>query len=776
MCSTADGDSRADPAEHCLTRVGAATQALGCRVGPGLISCHWCAEARLRGYRGADAGTFSIDRSGVAATRGNTHRGAVFAGALGDAGKARIDGVTLATLKAWTAPLMRGLAWLGLSRWGRREYGLLAALGPASLLLGLLVADGVRLSGHVMPGVSVLGHSLEGYSEDALRAWWELENRRLASLRLTFTLADEQIEITLAELGVALDSEALSTATLAAGRGDSLIGWLQHRSSQALGAQIEVAPALEVDDARFDAVLANWQAKALTTPVEGGIQYEDDQLQPRWPKPGSLIDRAALLEALPELVKRGAGVHPIRTIETVPKLTREAVEQALARAKVVTGKRLTLELPQGLSPAEAEEADSRRSNQSKDAQPDRSQSARTLVFQPSLLRRALKTQISGEPARLTLSFDSETLKEYVDKHRASVEVEPQDAVFQIDHREQLTIVPSSAGTRVDAQLLPARLLELAEAGAERGELPMLTGVIPKLDTTQAKALNIKGLVASFTTKHPCCADRVKNIHRIADLMDGIVVRPGETFSVNETIGPRTQANGFFAAPTIVRGEIEDTIGGGVSQFATTLFNAVLRGGYEIIERQPHSYYFRRYPAGHEATLSFPKPDLIFRNDTKSGVLIKTEYGSTYIRVKLYGDNEGRKIAQHKGKRYNVVEPKIVYEANDELDPKDEKVKERGQPGWTIEVSRTITYADGETKTESRAVTYLPRERILEVHSCKIPEGEEGYTGEECPEPEPCDPADPECEGVACPPDDPECLERQREIRELVDAHSRPDSP
>ena len=100
-------------------------------------------------------------------------------------------------------------------------------------------------------------------------------------------------------------------------------------------------------------------------------------------------------------------------------------------------------------------------------------------------------------------------------------------------------------------------------------------------------------------------------------MNGLIVKPGETVSVNAVIGPRTSKNGFVPAPTIEEGEMVETVGGGISQFATTLYNALFYGGYDIIERQPHTYWFPRYPMGHEATLSYPKPDLIFRNDTEA---------------------------------------------------------------------------------------------------------------------------------------------------------------
>jgi vancomycin resistance protein YoaR len=242
-------------------------------------------------------------------------------------------------------------------------------------------------------------------------------------------------------------------------------------------------------------------------------------------------------------------------------------------------------------------------------------------------------------------------------------------------------------------------------------------------------------VSSFTTRHPCCEKRVDNIHRIAELLDGTVVEPGQTVSVNALVGPRTTKNGFVPAPTIEEGEIVDSVGGGVSQFATTFFNALFHGGYEIIERQPHTFWFPRYPMGHEATLSWPKPDIIFKNDTEAGLLIKTVRTGTSITVRLYGDNGGRKVRATVSGRKDVVDAPLEILPNPKLPADEEKVKEPGSVGWSVIVSRELTFADGTKKEERRKVTYKARPRRIEIHPCRIPEGEKGHTGERCPEPE-----------------------------------------
>jgi vancomycin resistance protein YoaR len=104
--------------------------------------------------------------------------------------------------------------------------------------------------------------------------------------------------------------------------------------------------------------------------------------------------------------------------------------------------------------------------------------------------------------------------------------------------------------------------------------------------------------------------------------------PGESFDLNAHVGPRDTARGFVEAPQILEGQFVNRVGGGVSQFATALFNAVFFSGLEDVTHTPHSYWIKRYPPGREATVSYPLPDLIFKNDSPHGVLIDTSYTGT----------------------------------------------------------------------------------------------------------------------------------------------------
>ena len=136
-------------------------------------------------------------------------------------------------------------------------------------------------------------------------------------------------------------------------------------------------------------------------------------------------------------------------------------------------------------------------------------------------------------------------------------------------------------------------------------------VVVSENTAWAQSLGIKEQVSSFTTNHRSGEARVTNIHRGADIINNMIVEPGATFSLNEALGPRTEERGFVRAP-VFYGEFTEDVGGGVSQLATTVFNAVFWGGYEDVYHKPHTIYISRYPMGREATVNYPTVDLQFR--------------------------------------------------------------------------------------------------------------------------------------------------------------------
>lgn len=642
----------------------------------------------------------------------------------------------------------------------RRRWWFTLLLVPFVLVLGAFGIDRAVHDGHVLRGVVVDQTDLSGLpSADARDKLMELD-KELRSRPLHVKVRDRHYEVDPESVAFRLQIEETLEQSMAAGRQGNVfaqIAWWFGRTQS----EQRFQALATIDSQALGAQIAVWEAEAISDPpFEGAIVVRNNEPVAEAPRAGYVVDRDEASRAVLLAMSRNS-----RDRLTVPLMlqdptrTARVTDAALLEARALVSGAVTLvaqrpEIPETEAEQRARVDEAKKRKKAAGRKPDSDDSDKQppsrevrLTWEASEIAGALQSRLADD-GRIVLFLSPDAVNATLGPARKELERPPIDARFVVTKRDKVEIVDSRAGTLIKADDVAAVLFKAAASATREGVFPLEVGAAPEFTTEDAKALKIEKRVSRFTTAHPCCRPRVDNIHRIADMIDGVVVKPGEKFSVNDFVGIRTRAKGFAPAPTIVDGEMEDTVGGGISQFATTLFNAAFHGGYDIVERAPHSYYFNRYPVGHEATLSFPKPDLIIRNDTEAGLLIKCTYSAASITVTLYGDNGGRKVRRKVSHAMDIVEPPVEYEADPSLDPEEEKVKERGRDGWTVKVARVIEYADGTKKEEGRKVTYNPRKRVVRVHPCKIPEGEEGHTGEECPkEEEPIDEIDIVGEGV-----------------------------
>lgn len=204
-------------------------------------------------------------------------------------------------------------------------------------------------------------------------------------------------------------------------------------------------------------------------------------------------------------------------------------------------------------------------------------------------------------------------------------------------------------------------------------------------------------VSTFTTPHNCCESRVVNIQRMADLVRGFYLVPGQVLSLNDHVGPRTLEKGFVPAGAIRSGHLVPEVGGGVSQFATTMFNAAYFAGLDFVEYQAHSLYFSRYPFGREATISSPAPDLVVENTTEYPVLVWTSYTSSSITVSMYSTK-------------NVEAEQVAT-----------RTSLRNQCTY-VETDRQRTYSDGRVAIDTFWALYRPADGV-DCNGNPIPEQE-----------------------------------------------------
>jgi vancomycin resistance protein YoaR len=223
------------------------------------------------------------------------------------------------------------------------------------------------------------------------------------------------------------------------------------------------------------------------------------------------------------------------------------------------------------------------------------------------------------------------------------------------------------------------------------------------------------LVSRFTTYYPPGQPRVINIRRAAVLLDRTLLRPGDRFSLNERLGKRTRARGFVAAPSISGPIHVDSVGGGVSQVSTTLYNAAFFAGLRLIAHTPHSFYISRYPKGREATISWGGPELIFQNDWPVSLLVRMKTTPTSITVWLYSYRLGRRVATVTHAPTNYVRPRTVYIKDPMLPPGTQRLlQSAGASGFSISYTRRVYRDDSVRRDERYSWTYSPENQVIAI--------------------------------------------------------------
>lgn len=290
--------------------------------------------------------------------------------------------------------------------------------------------------------------------------------------------------------------------------------------------------------------------------------------------------------------------------------------------------------------------------------------------------------------------------------------EPQDARFRVNKNGKLRIVPSRAGGGVEDEELAEKVLGVlgqdVSAGGSRDVIVPEGTREPTFTTADAEALGITDKLSTFTQKFDYAAYRVTNIGQAAEYVNGTILMPGETFSMNDTIKERTVENGYTEGIIIGPGGVfEEALGGGVSAATTAVWTAAFFAGMERVDTRAHSVYISRYQPGLEATVAWGIFDMKFRNDSPSPVLITTKMTNTSMTVDFWGTRVYDAIEAEFGPRTSVRQPETIYRKK-----KDGCSRQQGIPGFSINVDRVFFKDDEEVKRETIRTFYRAAPNVV----------------------------------------------------------------
>lgn len=481
------------------------------------------------------------------------------------------------------------------------------ALGLVLVLSAVFFAlDQAAHDGKVVRNVSVGGRNVSSASKERLAEVLGEVDRRYATTEVLVSDGDADGFATDAgTIGLRVDPVATAEQVMAVGRTGSLPGrWWSWLGS--FGSDRRSELTLSVDRGAVEQVVAEKAKKGEEPPTEASIQLDrQGKFAGVGGKAGEGVDAGELADDLLKAAKRGTPIKvKAKRGGLAPRFTKADADALARRAESLVAKPLPLI-------AETTEG--------------------------SLSTGTMRSVITSAPGakELELRVDEAKALAAAEKALAKAGNPPVEPTFKVEGANAITLVPGSAGRGCCG---PEAAKAVAAAILQRPEGPVALTLVekqPKLSNEQAAGLGVKEQVSTFATKHVCCQPRVTNIHRIADIVKGQVIPPGRSFSINDFVGQRTTAKGFVVDKVIEEGRFAEDVGGGVSQFATTLFNAAWFAGLEFGEYQSHSLFISRYPKGREATLGFPHPDLVIKNPSPHGVLIWPTYTNNEIRVTLY---------------------------------------------------------------------------------------------------------------------------------------------
>jgi len=521
----------------------------------------------------------------------------------------------------------------------------------------LWALDASAHDGTVGHHVSVEGVDVSGAPRDELAARVAGLANRFEATPVIITAGSHTYHSTEGDLGLSIDQARAVDEALAAHRGSLLTSFPRWFGS--LIGTTTVRVAVTVDEGRLEAEVARLSSGPAGSALEPSLTLRDGQIVVRAGGPGSAVAPATVR---PLLESRGFTLDPVAI--TVPEQVRapatstEQAQSAADAANALTGQSI-----------------------------DVSAGPATTTLTPAQLRRWVVAD--GQGPSFGFSLDPDLVVADLSLLLRAGTSGPVDASITLDPHGHPTITPSVDGAACCAPGAGDVLLAALHARPTGPVALAMRPVAPGLSTAAAQALGINEVVSSFTTHHPCCAPRVSNIHRAADLVRGVILRPGQSLSFNDFLGQRTADKGWVDAPSIIDGKLEDSIGGGISQFMTTMFNAAWFAGLDFDTYQSHSLYITRYPFGREATISWTAPDLKIRDSTPYGVMIWPTYTDTSITITLYSTRLLAKVEQ--GPQTATLS---------------------GKSCSSITTPRIRTYLDGTVKNDVFYARYQAKEGVL----------------------------------------------------------------
>jgi vancomycin resistance protein YoaR len=545
---------------------------------------------------------------------------------------------------------------------------LLVALGTVVLVRGIMFRDAV------LPGTRVAGVDVGGLSPAEAEARVAAELGERLARPVSVTLDGETVTAQPDRL-FALDAPATIEAAFNSAR-QSLPAGLAALSVPFIVKQ-DVAPVLDLrPDAR--AALSAELGALLDEPRSARLELRGSTPVVTPGANGEGIDQASLLEAIKVAALEETAVVQAQILSVEPAITTAEADAVAEDARAALSAPVELKV------------------------------RRKSVGEIGTGRMAAFLRFERSAGSYALALDELALRRHVEPLVERHTREPRDASFRVKGK-RVRVVPDKPGTMLAAEPTAAAVIAAALAENDRSAAVVFEEVDARFTKREAKALGIRHRVSTYTTlMGESSANRIWNVQLLGRYLDGTILKPGQVFSYNKVMGPRTIERGFREGQMIFGGVLIPSIGGGVCQTATTIFNAAFEAGLPISQRTNHSFYISHYPMGRDAAVSWGSPDLVFKNNLDHAILIKAHGNAETFTVSFYGTKQGRKVVSTTSSPTNYTQPRLQYAVDPSAPPGSVRMAAGGGPGFHVNVHRKV-YENGRLiREDDFATTYTPQ--------------------------------------------------------------------
>ncbi len=581
-----------------------------------------------------------------------------------------------------------------------------AVIGGVTLffMLVLIWVLGYQLvyAGRIFPGVSVAGVDLSGMKpvDAAVKLNQALSYPNQGKVLLRY--GQNSWVASPAELGMVFDPSTSAMTAYKMGRSGGLFGALSGQL-RAAGPGAKISPVI-IFDQRVASFYLNQLATQINQPMkEGSLELQGTNVVAAPGQVGrELKVDATLIYLGGQLQTFADGEVPLVVQEVHPQILD--VNAAADMARQLLSQPLTLTIPSA-------------------AQGDPG----SYVYNPEILANMLNVERTETGVQVVLNKNG--LRDLLVPAKEQLDRKPADAkfIFNDDTRQLDLIAESKTGRTLDVEASITAVNDALLRGEHSVPL-VINEEQPRVASTAiAQELGITQLVTAQTSYfYGSSAERMQNIEAAAKQFHGLLVAPGETFSMGEHMGDVSLENGFAEALIIYGGRTIKGVGGGVCQVSTTLFRTVFNAGFPVVERIPHAYrvgYYEQTPAGGidpslagmDATVYFPLVDFKFTNDTPYWLLMETYFNSAgSLTWKFYSTSDGRTVTWETSGVTNVVSaPAPAFEENPELRKNEMKQVDWAANGADVTVTRTVMRDGGVLFQDDFTTHYQPWQAICQ---------------------------------------------------------------